>query len=185
MRITTVVLASLAAFSLAAHASAQTFGRRGNFSFAADRLMGLYLFDADGQNTEFIMGLGGPPRAGMGEFNSPRLGLDGFVTNGLSIGGSLWIWHHGNADWTGFLVAPRVGYAIPIGRHFGFWPRGGLTLWDGNHRDDDGVALTGEALFWGSPDKWGFLFGPTLDFQLNHAHAHSLGLLAAGVFGWL
>jgi hypothetical protein len=164
---------------------AQTFGQQGDVSFAAERLMGLYIVDADGRDSDFALGFGGPPPCCFGPFNSPRLGIDGFIIDSLSLGGSLVVGHDADPDNTWFLVAPRVGYAIGIGRSFGFWPRGGLTLWNGNGNDDGGVALTGEALFYGTPDQWGFLFGPTLDFQVDDPHWHALGLMTAGVFGWL
>lgn len=182
---TAAILMGLLACLSSAHASAQTFGRRGDISFAADRLMGVYIVDRDRANSDFIFGLGGPPGSGFGQYNAPRLGIDGFITNGLSLGGSLVVGHDGNSDSTGFLFTPRVGYAIPIGTHFGFWPRGGLTLWDGNHANDGGFAVTGEALFWATPADWGFLFGPTLDFQLDNPHTHAFGLMTGGVFAWL
>lgn len=181
------LLTGLVVSSIPAHASAQVFSKQGDISFAADRLMGVYIVDRDGpnNNSDFLFGLGGPPGWGNFQYQMPRLGIDGFVIDHLSLGGSVTIGHDGNSDNTGFMLEPRVGYAIPIGGHFGFWPRGGITVWNGNRNNDDGVALTFEAPFWGAPSDWGFLFGPTFDFQFDNPHWHDFGLIAAGVFGWL
>jgi hypothetical protein len=172
-----------------APALAQEFGQSGDVSFAADRLMGLYLLDEVGDGV--TLGLGGPPFGGF-IYTMPRLGIDFFIIDGLSLGGSVVIWAgdddrvDGDDDFGGIMFEPRVGYAINFSDSFGIWPRGGLTIW--NIEDFDGMALTAEAMFYGIPgDQWGFLFGPTLDIELvgDGSEGLAFGLIAAGVFGWL
>jgi hypothetical protein len=168
----------------AAQAQAQQFGKQGDISFAGDRLMGFYIADADRADSQFTMGIAGPPLC-CSIFQSPRLGIDGFIIDHLSLGGSIWIWHYSGPDRTGLLFGPRVGYAIPFSEHFGIWPRGGLTFWNTSRDDNDGIALTAEAMFYATPGEWGFLFGPTLDFEFDDPNWRSFGLIAGGVFGWL
>ena len=50
----------------------------------------------------------------------PRIAFDAFVARGFSVGGSLGIVHFAPDDGdsiTGFLVAPRAGYAVRLGSH--------------------------------------------------------------------
>ena len=53
--------------------------------------------------------------------------VDYFVLRGLSLGGQLFFTHtdDSGSDITTNVVAagPRVGYALPLGDHFSFWPR--------------------------------------------------------------
>lgn len=179
-------------------ALAQEFGKSGDVSFAADRLMGVY-FASEGDFDFTVLGIGSGPMGFAHPYTTGRLGIDFFVIDQLSLGGSLAIVHFngeddgpGDNDATGFLIAPRVGYVINFTDSFGFWPRGGFTFRNG---DDDGFfffddefALTLEAIFFATPgDAWGFNFGPTLDVGLAGDDDEGLvfGLLTGGVFGWL
>jgi hypothetical protein len=168
-------------------ARTQAFGQKGDVSFAADRLMGIYLFKEDPDYRQrTIVGLGAPP-AGH-PYTTARLGIDGFVTNGLSIGGSFAYWSYDGPS--GVLFAPRVGYAIEFSNSFGFWPRGGLTYRNfgaGRNRDEE-LALTLEGMFYGAPVKhFAFIFGPAFDIGLvgDGGEARNFGLLTAGILGWI
>ncbi len=176
-------------------ALAQEFGRSGDVSFAADRLTGVYFADEGPDFTSIA--IGGSPIGFSHPYTTARLGIDFFVIDHLSVGGSLGIFHinwdagPGDQDATGFLLYPRVGYAINFNDTFGFWPRGGLTIRNGDDEDfwffGDEVALSFEALFFATPDHWGFNFGPTLDAGIagDGDEALSFGLITGGVFGWL
>jgi hypothetical protein len=187
--LTTATLAA-ATLLVTTPALAQEFGMQGDVSFAADRLMGLYILDDTG-NDGLSLGLGTGPWFGLSPYTITRLGIDFFVIDSLSLGGTLAFVlgdneGPGDDDWNGFLLHPRVGYAIGFSDSFGIWPRGGITFWDieGNNE----VALTAEAMFYATPgEKWGFLFGPTLDLGIAGDFDETLafGLVAAGVFGWL
>lgn len=166
---------------------AHAFGHKGDVSFAADRLMGIYLYK-DGPEDVTLVGLGAPAAAH--PYTNARLGIDGFITESLSIGGSFAYWSYDGAN--AVLFSPRVGYAIEFSNSFGFWPRGGITYRSnstGGGRDrDEELALTLEGMFYGCPtNHFAFIFGPAFDIGLvgDGAEAKNLGLLTAGVLGWL
>ncbi|HEX4474357.1 MAG TPA: hypothetical protein VH142_04715 [Polyangiaceae bacterium] len=183
-------LALSAVASLAARAEAAPFGEKGDVSFAADRLMGVYIFNEDPTKLTAI-GLFSPPDAR--PYLVTRLGVDFFPIDHLSIGGSFAFWSTDNhsdprADrtTTGVLFSPRVGYAIRFSDAFGFWPRGGITYRDSE--GDDELALTFEGMFYGAPaPHFAFLFGPVLDVGLvgSGSEAVSFGVLTAGIMGWI
>jgi hypothetical protein len=129
-------------------------------------------------------------------YEMPRIGFDGFVIDGLSIGGSLVISHTSTAQTvaagggslggptlsaTDFLIAPRVGYALMFSDHIGFWPRGGLSYYhesaDLDRNNRFGVTTTSNAhaiafdaevpfLFLIVPN-FGITAGPTFDVSLD------------------
>lgn len=179
------IFAAMATMGPGAHA----FGDKGDVSFAADRLMGIYLFNEDPTKVT-VFGLGASPS--LHPYTTARLGIDGFVADRLSIGGSLAYWSYSNRRGGGgstseLLFAPRVGYAIEISRAFGFWPRGGITY--RNAEGNDELALTVEGMFYGAPaEHFAFIFGPAFDLGMvgrNDSRAVNLGLLTAGILGWI
>ncbi len=178
----------LAISMVASRSHAQPLGQAGDVSFAADRLMGLYIHDPDRGSAYTLLGLGLSPSVSL--YQVARLGIDGFVTNHLSIGGSLAFWTRdrrgpGGAV-SGGLIAPRVGYAFDFSRAFGFWPRGGFTYSNDNGQSD--VALTVEGMFFASPaSHFAFTFGPALDFTIagDRPRSNNFGLLTFGVLGWI
>jgi hypothetical protein len=179
----TVTLAS--ALSLVPSVAHAAFGEKGDVSFAADRLMGVYFFNDDTKLT--TVGLFAPP--GVHPYMTARLGVDFFPINHLSIGGSFAFWDYdyrrAPRSNTSVLFSPRVGYAIDFTNSFGFWPRGGVTfISDGG----DEFALTFEAMFWAAPAQhFAFTFGPVLDVDLAAPgnNAVSFGVLTAGILGWI
>jgi len=129
-------------------------------------------------------------------YTTPRVGIDYFIIDGLSLGGSLtYIGQSGeeeqevpgqpteNADIdsaSGFLISPRVGYGIMFTPIIGLWPRGGITYFTVNvdNRNGQGVktsetTLNGLALSVEVPlilspiDHVAFTVGPSLDFPLS------------------
>jgi hypothetical protein len=160
-------------------------GARAKVTFAADRLMGIYIFNEGGRDTTF--GLGGPP-AGSRPYELPRFAFDFFVVDHLSLGGAfVWASHDGDSH---LLVSPRVGYAADFSHSFGIWPRGGLTYRndDLEHGNNDEVALTIEAMFYGAPaEHFAFIFGPAFDIGLagDGPAARNFGLITFGVLGWI
>jgi hypothetical protein len=177
----TAVLAFVTVFATPSFAQ---FGERAKVSFAADRLMGIYIHRGDDRETTF--GIGGP--AAYHPYMLPRLGLDFFVIDHLSVGGSFW-WYsrEGNSN---FLLSPRIGYAIDFSRSFGFWPRGGFTYRNNNidRNEDEEVALTLEAMFYGCPaDHFALIFGPVFDIGVagDWAEANNIGIITFGILGWI
>lgn len=159
-----------AARGASAQAVGAAFGQRGQVAISAERLLGVYILDADTEQTGTASGIGGGTLnvARNTESNSttfvllgndnaagpaaiPRLAVDVFVIDGLSIGGSLLYWNDSSeTETTGtntpqggpiitidreraetttvlFGFAPRVGYAYMFSPTMGIWPRGGIT----------------------------------------------------------
>jgi len=182
------LVSGIVATTLASSARAEPIGKQGDISFSADRLMGLYLFDQADSAT--VLGIGAAPLFAH-PYTVPRLSVDGFVIDHLSVGGSLGIWvtdpnHGGSAS--GVLLAPRVGYAISFSNAFGFWPRGGFTFWSFGGNDEFGLTM--EAMFYGSPvEHFAFTFGPVIDIGIagngDHDRAHSIGIISGGIMGWI
>ena len=90
------------------------------------------------------------------------------------------------------MVAPRVGYAIPISRAFGFWPRGGITYLNnkqGGAESTSEWAFTFEAQFYAAPaPHFAFIFGPVLDLGFSGDaadHPLNFGVLTGGILGWI
>ena len=170
----------------AAQRAPDTFGARGQFAISGERLLGVYVVNSEVEQTGTATGGGGPELSlavnsesdttsiaflgndgGLGPAGIPRLALDYFVIDGLSIGGSLLISTDssdaddlstastdGGIDFqaherrevsaTLFSLAPRVGYAHMFTPVVGIWARGGITYLSANVEtttediDDDG-----------------------------------------------
>lgn len=129
---------------------------QGTFAIGAERMMGIAHASARDDSDPnqvttsttaiFLFGNGG---YGAGDarvlYAVPRIGLDYFIIDGLSLGGSFTLLHASTSQTergvttdtgstTGFLFAPRVGYAYMFGEVIGIWPRGGISY---AHDSDD------------------------------------------------
>lgn len=154
-------------------ASAQTgprFGGSGQLVLSGERLFGLASSTAtteqmgtevDVTTTSIDIGV----RPSQSPWSSPRFALDGFVIDGLSLGGGLGFSmsslsagadvNGASADvdlasgWT-IVVAPRVGYAYMFSDTVGIWPRAGLSLFFGSATLEtnvlDGQDLDGDGM---------------------------------------
>lgn len=146
----------------AATASAQSnqgLARSGQLVLSGERLFGVVSstasveemgVEADVTSTSIDLGL----RSGQSPWSVPRLALDGFVTDGLSLGTALGFsttsisagasmgGASGDVDigssWT-LVLAPRVGYAYMLNDSVGIWPRAGLSLFFGSTGLDEGA----------------------------------------------
>jgi hypothetical protein len=151
-------------------------GNAGQLVFGAERLTGIS-FNRFGYNggtgTSTSIGLLGP-FSGENSVGSPRVGLDYFVIDSVSIGAGLWYAHDSGVSVAGgsgsgshtFLFAPRVGYAYAFDDTFSVWPRAGITYVSqtGGHYLD----LTLEGLFGISPvSHLVILGGPFADLGLS------------------
>jgi len=134
-------------------ASAQEKGpvEKGTFVLGAERLTGIFHSDvkvdpdySDGTTTIALFGMGTTGLlgggVGIGTMQLPRIGFDGFVIDGLSIGGSFVVFNAAddNGSETDFLLAPRVGYAYMFSSVIGIWPRGGLSYWHASYSPNRG-----------------------------------------------
>lgn len=153
-------LAGSAAFAQAVAAAAAdhgTLGRAGELAISADRLFGFNL--VKDKETVTVAGveqtqtttytgfslLGRGIELPASPYSTPRLGVDYFVIDGLSIGGSITYMSTSGSvkaeaggtsvsrdgpTFSTFVIAPRVGYALMFNDFFGIWPRGGITYYN-------------------------------------------------------
>lgn len=174
----------LTVVALGASAKAGPFAAAGDVSLSADRLMGFYVQHAGNDNPS-ILGIG--QTVWDNPYSTARFGVDVFVIDHLSIGGSLAYSRWDNrGNLSEFLFSPRVGYTLEFSKAFGFWPRGGFTYL--NIEGDDRFALTLEGMFYGSPvEHVAFVFGPAFDFEVagNGNKLQNFGILTAGILGWI
>lgn len=139
----------------------------------------------------------------------PRVGIDVFVVNHLSLGGTLMIDHRsGDARLAGFdldggsvtdvLFQPRIGYLLMFSRIVGFWPRGGFSYFHRSYDNGDAhfIAVNLEAPFvFDFTGGFGMTLGPTLDVSLDGSYDPEPGPstdlsytsfgIQAGLLGWL
>ncbi|HEX4405079.1 MAG TPA: hypothetical protein VH560_09645 [Polyangia bacterium] len=139
-------LSLLASGSARADEQAQepAFGRAHGFAISAERLFGFVhaettttmngIDNTETFNSFSLLGNGSGDRT---IYSLPRVGFDWFVVRNLSLGASVSYFRLSDAYnnnsvngdvVSGVLLAPRVGYAIPLSRVASLWPRVGLTL---------------------------------------------------------
>jgi hypothetical protein len=187
----------VAASTMARPAAAQAFGNQGDITFSAERLMGLYFYDEE--DTETNIGLAMGPFGSPSVYHVPRLGVDYFVIDNLSIGGSFGFtdrdvhqqtlpngFRTNGGSNSGAFINPRVGYALEFNRTFGFWPRAGFTY--RNVGDDEEFALTLEAMFYAAPvEHFAIILGPLMDLGIagTGQEAKNFALFSGGLVGWL
>jgi hypothetical protein len=179
-------------------------------AFSADRLFGLYYttrdldidqFDyLDDDGVEFGLMWQGPGRT---PYTLPRMSIDYFVIDHLSIGGTIGAFMtDGDGPTTsGFFFGPRVGGAFMLADWAGIWPRGGIQYYRGNNfllgSDTWQLVFNAECAFVLSPaENWAFTLGPAFDIGLagewdpdGPAHpdlsSHGFGLVTAGIMGYI
>lgn len=128
-------------------------------------------------------------------YNTPRLGFDYTIIKGLTLGLSASFVHYSTssetsspgrttttdgASVTGFLMSPRVGYAMKFSQMLGFWVKGGFTFYTAGTGDQDpsdthdvtysysGLALDIEPQLLVMPiTNFGFTFGFAADIPLS------------------
>lgn len=177
MKYTFSALLTSLSLSIPALAHAQDLSDKGTMVFSADRLFGVTAthvsweegpFEADNDWTA----IGFLSRSPASVFDLPRVGFDYLVIDHLSVGGSIAFYTTDpdqGPDYSGFLLSPRVGYLVELGRVVGIWPRGGFTFHSGEvgGTDENGFALTLECPFTFSPTKhFAFHVGPTFDIDM-------------------
>lgn len=176
----------------------ERFARGGQFAVSADRLFGVVHSSTDtddpnggGTRTQSFTSINllANPYNGalLSRYTFPRVAADYFVIDGLSLGlalGFVSISGHEKTDTvdqdtgsaTGFLLAPRIGYAFMFNQNVGIWPRAGISYLTIHGESDTGnsssdlnqLALPIEVPLVISPiPHVGFLIGPTLDLGLT------------------
>lgn len=196
-------IGSAALFTQPAAAETENIGNQGQFVISAERLTGFYIdkltatvSGQDSTTTLTRFGLltnttGGPGGAIQGvpvsaPSSQPRLGFDYLVTDGISVGGSLFYSHNsgsvdagGNSQDQGsistFFINPRVGYAYAFDETFGIWPRAGFAYSSSSYSPPSGSGgslsssqLTLEADAFISPiEHVAILVGPFVDIGVG------------------
>ncbi len=143
---------------------------QGTFTVAAERLAASNFHVANGFTLWHNQFFGAP---GWTPFDTPRLGVDYFVIDGLSIGGHFGLGYYGADNNDGAYVAllPRVGYAFSLSRSIDFWPRGGIGLVAGDAAADSAV-LGFEGMFLANiKDFFAIEFGPAIDVPFSDNYA--------------
>ncbi len=157
-------LAALGALTFAPAASAQAVPQ-GTFTVAAERMVGLGITFGQGGDPVFGTGLFW---GGQGVLDFPRIGVDYFVIDGLSIGGSLGLRY--TSAGTGFFQAgilPRIGYAFALSSSIDFWPRGGIGFVTNDPGTTEGALYLEAPFVWNVNQHVGFEFGPAFDALLG------------------
>ena len=137
------------------------------------------------------VGTSGGDETAFGGYSFPRIGADYFVIDRLSLGAALGYFSVattseleaggtsmdvGDVTLSGFLLAPRVGYAVMFNDTVGIWPRGGVTYTHSgftDNEDDDELSVNMWALSLDVPlviapvPHVAFLVGPTLDYGFS------------------
>src|SRR4051812_16058856 len=156
---------------------------KGTFALGAERLTGMFHTDEKigngvSQGTTSIALLGNTASGTVAEaWQFPRVGLDGFIIDGLSLGGSFVVIHRaleaGSA--TDLLIAPRIGFAYMFSRVVGIWPRFSIGYWNQWRNSDQGGDLNSHTFAFGidvplliAPVKnFASTIGPLVDFSFG------------------
>lgn len=156
------------AVSLTQEAGAIEPVEQGTFALSAERLAASNFHFYPGGFAWVNQFLGAP---GQVPFDTPRVGFDYFIIDGLSVGGHLgfgfYVWDNngpGNGSDAWIALLPRVGYAFSLTDKLDFWPRLGLGVIAGDAAPDDTGVLTLEGMFLYDITKGVALeFGPAID----------------------
>ncbi|HMJ15164.1 MAG TPA: hypothetical protein VK524_27305 [Polyangiaceae bacterium] len=174
----------------------ENIGNQGQFVIGAERITGLFFdkthlenpdTDAESDTSTTRIGLLGSD-GGDSPSGTPRLGFDYLVTDGLSVGGALWLTTESteteisggdstdDGSLTTFYINPRVGYAYAIDDTFAIWPRAGVAFATASGDTGDGevdisansLQLTLEGNVVISPmEHFAIIGGPFLDLGLS------------------
>jgi hypothetical protein len=181
--------------TLGSRAHAQ-IGDKGTFVLGADRVLGYVsskvTVDPEGPAGEIETKRNNLAVLQQGDvvspYSNPRFAFDYFITNGLSLGGSIGYWSQSGEQDAGvqtdlpdqhmFTVAPRIGYGVMFGQVVGIWPRGGFTYFTGESNldvgpfavetDVNGFGLNLDLPFVIVPaNHFAILAGPGVDFTAS------------------
>lgn len=188
--------------ALAQDAATGRFGQQGQFAISAERMFGVastsFTVEQTGGGeqtdsaTSFSL-LSSQMGAFFNAYVTPRIGLDYFVIDGLTLGAAFGVFSTSTSvtdkppgagsttqdgpTYTGVILAPRIGYAYMFSDMVGIWPRLGFTYVgvgskdSGPQPDESGVhlsAITLEAPLIISPfEHMGFLVAPVADIGVG------------------
>jgi hypothetical protein len=128
---------------------------------------------SNGGNGGTFFALFGNPTSNLSPYEIPRLAVDGFITDKITVGGALIFARLSpdrGGDETIFTISPRVGFMLPLSANIGLWPRGGFTYYND---DQAGVTVSGFALdlegmfVFKLIDRFAIVAGPVIDIGLT------------------
>jgi hypothetical protein len=190
----------LAAPRAKAQQAATDFGRAGGFAISAERLFGFVRADettnAGGMDrtTHFnSLSILGNSLGLFTAYAQPRVGGDFFVAEGLSVGASLSYFRvsesadvagSSSPTFSGYVLAPRIGYSFVLGRMVSLWPRVGFTYThlgtDTSTAGNGGSASSGTSLYaltieapfvFAVAEHFFFSAAPTLDLGVGGSNS--------------
>ena len=176
-----------------------TLGKAGQLALSAERLFGVAWestgTDENGtettRSTTSVTLLSSRINGVIGNYSFSRVAADYFVIDGLSVGAALGYFNvSGHYEQTtagvtnesdtgsasGFVVAPRLGYAVMLTPTIGIWPKAGITYTSVSLEDSDGndagsnsrIALSLDAPLVITPvPHAGLMIGPTIDYGVS------------------
>lgn len=184
-------------FLAAPDANAQDrFGKGGQFVLSAERLFGVVVTSSKEEEAGIeettsytvISLFSSPFNTFFTNYSFARMGADYLVADSISIGGALayftasgTVEQEGQPDQdtattSGFLLAPRIGFAHMFQGAVGIWPRAGVTYLRAGTENDEGTfensanrfAVTLEAPLVITPAPHAMItIGPTLDLGVS------------------
>ncbi|HET9956881.1 MAG TPA: hypothetical protein VFQ61_20435 [Polyangiaceae bacterium] len=160
-----------AALSAPHEAHAQALREPGKVAISIERAFGINYSHTEidkplhAERSDTTLGFGFQP--GLSPLHWARFGVDVFINEHWSVGGSVGFFKvSGDTDASGLLLAPRVGYALPLGKLVTFWPRAGFSYVKPGDAHLIGLSLEGMFVISANP-AWGVLVGPTLDVGIS------------------
>jgi hypothetical protein len=197
----TVVLAMWLAVD-PARVEAEELGSKGNLVFSAERLFGVF-FDhltieetnnIDRKTDATVIGLGWG--AGDSPLLTPRLGIDYFLGNAFTLGGSVGFLSFSRNDntTTAFMLSFRAGYALRLGHSVSLWPRAGFSYYGYSYENSDAdtnmFALTIDVPFaFALTEGFALTLGPVIDLgflgeRADRDATETMFGLSFGLAGW-
>jgi hypothetical protein len=216
MRTTTILPVIFASTLLAGSALAQAskgFGTTGQVVLSADRLFGVVVGKIASEGATGITTTDSRTNIDLlfapmptTVYEVPRLSFDYVAYEGLTIGGSLGYFHQSGTDenlganaqvnssdsakLNAFIIAPRIGYALPLADSVAFWPRVGISYYSiGSEQTTTGInpttrtsTTTGAGLnlepefVFSVTHGFGIVAGPVIDLPLSgNVHSETTG----------
>jgi hypothetical protein len=183
---------------------AEDFATQGQVAVSAERLAGLVwsrqtteVGESERTNKATSITLLSNRVTGLlSPYAQPRVGIDYFAIDGLSVGGAISYFtvstsseedgedDDDGATLSGFSLSPRVGYAFMFNETVGLWPRGGITYATTSTSIDDSdsetsanhLALSIEAPLVITPvEHVAFTIAPSLDLGLSGSEERPRG----------
>lgn len=189
-----LTISTTAHLALAQATGERSLGRRGQVAVSVERLFGVSHTSQSQGNASFtsvsVVGSSGYS-LGFTPYSIPRLAIDGFLTDGLSLGvGANFANLSSSSESSTITVigfSPRMGYAIEVSSGFTFWPRTGISyisIDTGTTAYQLAATLEAQCVITGP--HLGFMLAPIADIGLAATRNNKFTQLGVetGLIGW-